>query len=72
MTNLTQQNLRPHLSPREHEIMEALMVDGASNQEIARRLGISKCTVRLHVRSILLRLGARNRTHAVILWSLHR
>ena len=48
------------LTPREHQV--ALMVArGLSNKEVARGLGISNGTVKLHVHSIFQKLGARNR-----------
>jgi len=48
------------LTPREYEV--ALMVSrGLSNKEVARGLGISDGTVKLHVHNIFLKLGARNR-----------
>lgn len=52
------------LTPREHDVL-ALLVDGASNKEIARRLGISASTVKFHVRSIADKLGADGRAEAV-------
>jgi DNA-binding CsgD family transcriptional regulator len=52
------------LTPREHDVLE-LLVDGASNKEIARRLGISVSTVKFHVRSIADKLGADGRAEAV-------
>jgi DNA-binding NarL/FixJ family response regulator len=52
------------LTPREHGVLE-LLVDGASNKEIARRLGISASTVKFHVRSIADKLGADGRAEAV-------
>jgi DNA-binding NarL/FixJ family response regulator len=52
------------LTPREHDVLE-LLVDGASNKEIARRLGISASTVKFHVRSIADKLGADGRAEAV-------
>ncbi len=51
------------LSAREGEVL-ALVVDGWSNQEIAEKLSIARNTVKNHVRSILAKLGARNRTQA--------
>jgi DNA-binding NarL/FixJ family response regulator len=42
-----------------------LLVEGASNKEIARRLGISASTVKFHVRSLADKLGADGRTDAV-------
>jgi two-component system, NarL family, response regulator DevR len=52
------------LTPREREIL-VLMTGGADNRAIARDLCISYATVRTHVRSILLKLGARSRLDAV-------
>nr|HID12646.1 response regulator transcription factor [Anaerolineae bacterium] len=51
------------LSPRECEIL-ALVVHGYSNQEIAEELGIAHNTVKNHLRSILAKLGVRNRAQA--------
>jgi DNA-binding NarL/FixJ family response regulator len=53
------------LTPREHAVLE-LLVDGASNKEIARSLGISASTVKFHVRSIADKLGADGRAEAVV------
>jgi DNA-binding NarL/FixJ family response regulator len=52
------------LTPREHDVLE-LLVDGAPNKEIARRLGIAASTVKFHVRSIADKLGADGRAEAV-------
>lgn len=52
------------LTPRELDVLQ-LLVQGASNKEIARRLGISASTVKFHVRSIVDKLGADGRTDAV-------
>src|SRR5215475_9221940 len=52
------------LTTREREIVE-LMAEGASNRVIASRLAISRHTVKFHVASILVKLGARSRAEAV-------
>jgi len=52
------------LSPREFEVL-ALLAEGASNKEIARRLGISVHTAKFHVGSLLDKLDAVGRTDAV-------
>jgi two-component system nitrate/nitrite response regulator NarL len=51
------------LSARESEIL-ALIVRGYSNREIGEELGIARNTVKNHLRSILAKLGVRNRTEA--------
>jgi non-specific serine/threonine protein kinase len=51
------------LSPREREVLR-LLVDGASNDEIAAALNVSRRTAAQHVGSILGKLGASNRTAA--------
>ncbi len=53
-----------HLSPRETEVL-ALLAEGASNKEIARRLGISVHTAKFHVGSVIEKLEAVGRTDAV-------
>ncbi len=51
------------LSARECEVL-ALVVNGYSNREIAAELGIARNTVKNHLRSILAKLGVRNRAQA--------
>lgn len=45
--------------------VSALLVQGMNNKEIANELGLAEITIRLHVRQILRKLGARSRTDAV-------
>jgi DNA-binding NarL/FixJ family response regulator len=52
------------LTPREIEVLEQVAA-GNSNKAIADRLEISEDTVKSHIRSILSKLGANDRTHAV-------
>lgn len=54
------------LSPREMEILSHL-TEGQSNKVIARHLGISDGTVKLHVKSILRKLGLHSRVEAAVL-----
>jgi LuxR family transcriptional regulator, regulator of acetate metabolism len=53
------------LTSREHEVL-GLLAEGAANATIAVRLVISEATVKSHVRHILRKLRAANRTEAVI------
>jgi RNA polymerase sigma factor (sigma-70 family) len=54
------------LTPREHEILEAL-AEGLGNEEIAGRLSISPETVRVHVRNLLAKLDVESRLAAVVI-----
>jgi DNA-binding CsgD family transcriptional regulator/tetratricopeptide (TPR) repeat protein len=54
---------RGRLSPREKQVSE-LVVAGHTNKEIAASLFISEVTVKVHVRHILDKIGARSRTEA--------
>lgn len=56
--------LADSLSPREHEVLHRL-VQGDSNLEIARRLGISPQTVQTHIRNLHAKLDVRSRLEAV-------
>lgn len=59
--------VRPaELTPREAEILCQLAA-GLSNKAIARALGITDGTVKLHVKSILRKLAARSRVEAAVL-----
>src|SRR5262249_8325113 len=54
------------LTERESSVL-ALIAEGASNKVIARRLGINDTTVRVHVRSVLRKIGGPNGTQAALL-----
>ena len=57
-----------HLSPREIRILQCL-VQGTPNKVIAREIQISEATVKVHVKAILRKTGAANRTQAAI-WAM--
>jgi two-component system, NarL family, nitrate/nitrite response regulator NarL len=63
------QNSVRGLSPREQEILQAL-VTGASNKMIAIRLGITEATVKVHLKTLLRKIDVNNRTQAAI-WAMN-
>ena len=60
--------LEHNLTPREGEILECLP-KGESNKLIARRLGITESTVKIHMKSLLRKINVQNRTQAAI-WAM--
>jgi len=52
------------LTPREVDVLR-LVAGGNANKEIAARLSLTEETVKSHIRNILGKLGANDRTHAV-------
>ncbi len=52
------------LTPREIDVLR-LISDGNANKEIAAQLSLTEETVKGHVKNILAKLGAKDRTHAV-------
>lgn len=54
------------LTARETEVLQAI-VNGSSNAQISRSLNISLETVKSHVKNILQKLQARDRTQAVVI-----
>ena len=59
----------PNLSPREREILQ-LLIQGESNKQIGRRLRIADTTVKIHVRKIMRKIEASNRTQAAV-WAVN-
>jgi two-component system NarL family response regulator len=57
------QSPRPDLSAREAQVLE-LIVQGLANKQIAYALDIAEHTVKNHVKNILSKLGAQDRTQA--------
>lgn len=62
-SRLAERLKRPGLTAREHEVLK-LLVNGETNKEIASALSLAEVTAKLHVRNILEKLGARDRTEA--------
>lgn len=54
------------LTEREEEVLR-LVATGLSNPEIAQSLMVGLETVKTHVGNVLTKLGAQNRTHAVVI-----
>lgn len=64
-------SVRTDLTERQREVL-ALMAKGATNVEIAERLGLSLDGAKWHVREIFGRLGVDSRDEAVTWWNEHR
>lgn len=54
------------LTGRELEVLK-LIRDGLRNKQIADRLAIAETTVNFHIKNLVEKLGANDRTHAVII-----
>ena len=65
-TKTTSAGLLAELTPREQEILRHV-AEGESNKAIGRALDITDGTVKLHVKSILRKLGLRSRVEAAVL-----
>jgi DNA-binding NarL/FixJ family response regulator len=64
-TKLAARMERPTLSDREFEVL-SLMAKGKNNKAIASELNITENTVKFHVTNVMIKLGASDRTHAVV------
>lgn len=53
------------LTPRQSDVL-LLLLEGKSNKDIARRLGLSVETIKDHVQAVLRTLGVNSRTQAVL------
>jgi DNA-binding NarL/FixJ family response regulator len=69
LASVVADNLAEHfgsdsLSERENDVLKC-MAEGDRNKDIGERLSISEETVKVHVRHIMYKLGAKDRTQAV-------
>jgi DNA-binding CsgD family transcriptional regulator len=55
----------PRLTPKQHVSMQMLM-KGYSNAEIAKRLGVTENTAKVHVRAIAKKYGVQSRSQIVM------
>lgn len=56
-----------NLTSREIDLLDSLR-EGLGNKDIAIRLGITEATVRVHMRVLFAKVGAKNRTQAALWW----
>jgi DNA-binding CsgD family transcriptional regulator len=59
------------LTAREHEILQGV-ADGATNQEIAENLFVTRETVRWHLRAVYNKLGVHSRDAVVALMKAYK
>jgi DNA-binding NarL/FixJ family response regulator len=69
MPTETQGDTTPALSCREKYVLNCLL-KGDVNKTIARKLGITEATVKVHVKAILRKIRVQNRTQAAI-WAMN-
>ena len=67
--NAPQPPERTSLTERESQIL-AQLAEGRCNKEIARLLGISDATVKVHIKHLLRKLNMKSRLEAAV-WALH-
>ena len=63
---LERRRQQPDLTPREREVLR-LLAAGNSNKELADALNISLATVKVHIANLREKLGALDRTQAVVI-----
>jgi len=54
------------LTPQQFRVLQ-MLGDGMLNKQIAYELGVSEATVKAHMTAVLRKLGASNRTQAVLI-----
>ena len=63
---LTRPDWLAGLTARELDVRKAL-TRGLSNKEVGRELGLAEVTIKLHLRSIFRKMGARSRSDAAVI-----
>jgi DNA-binding NarL/FixJ family response regulator len=63
-TEIAKHTADPSLTTRETEVLK-LIASGYANKAISAHLAINEETTKTHIKNILAKLGARDRTHAV-------
>jgi len=64
--NLQKRELEWGLTPREFEVLEKVSM-GMPNKDIAEALDLKEVTVKLHVKNLMAKMGAGNRTQAALM-----
>ena len=54
------------LTPREQQILNLLVTRGCSNKVLAKTLGLSESTIKLHMKNLLKKYNVRSRTQLVV------
>lgn len=60
------------ITPREQEVLDALVDTDGGNADIADTLGISPQTVAVHIATIMLKTDTPGRLPLAVAWAMHR
>lgn len=58
------------LTPKQREVFELIATRGIGNKQIARMLGITESTVKVHVSNLMRNFCVRNRTQLALMKSV--
>ena len=59
------------LSPRECEVLLEVCLNGGTNKELGRRLGMAPATARTHVQNVLQKCGVHSKAELVVTFYQH-